>query len=210
MEQEQGRVYRRTRGETPMPETTQTADTITMPPATVTLTTEQFQQLLNAASAQTAPSQGLTAESLAQAFAKSTRRENEIAPGISAANPRGDRDHPRPTLRTKTYQNGIEFQQDTLTWEEILALNALPAGEFRVTKANGDKIKFTVKFTEGFDGITVERVELAYPCKDEHRTDHKSLLDYCLEVLGLAGKTEAVASILAVKAELDALRATLT
>jgi len=183
-------VFRTPMGENPMAET-------------ITLSKEQFDSLL--ASRNTA-GEGLTAEALAKAFSTANRTENPSAPMVSAYNPRGERDHPRPRLRAKTLQNGIELQEDTLTWEEIEALNALPAGVWRVTKGTGNKITFTVTFTRGADEDTIERVDFHFPCKDEHRYDHRPLLDYLFEVLELAGKDADVARLRALHKELNALR----
>lgn len=170
---------------------------------TITLTKEQFDSLL--ASRNTA-GEGLTAEALATAFSKANRTENPSAPLMSVYNPRGERDHPRPRLRAKTLQNGVELQEDTLMWEEIEGLNALPAGVWRVTKGTGNKIPFTVTFTRGADEDTIERVDFHFPCKDEHRYDHRPLLDYLFEVLEAAGKDEDVTRLRALHKELNALR----
>jgi hypothetical protein len=177
-------------GETPM------ADTIT-------LTKEQFDSLLNRTNT---AGEGLTAESLAKAFATANRHENPQAPMVSVYNPRGETAHPRPKLRAKTLQNGVALHEDTLTWEEIDALNALPNGDFKVTKGTGSKIAFTVKFTRGSDEDTLERVDIHYPCKDEQRYDHRPLLEYCFEVLESAGLDGEVTRLKALKKELDALR----
>ena len=170
---------------------------------TVTLTTEQFNALL--AGRGTAP-EGLTAESLAKAFATANRTENTQAPMVSVYNPRGETAHPKPRLRAKTLQNGVALQEDTLTWEEIEALNALPPGDFRVTKGTGNKIPFVVAFTRGADEDTIERVDFHYPCKDEHRYDHRPLLEYLCEVLEAAGQDADVARLKALQKELNALR----
>ena len=171
---------------------------------TITLTKEQFDALMNRVAA---PAEGgLTAEALASAFAKANRHENPQAPMVSVYNPRGETAHPRPRLRAKTRQNGVELHEDTLSWEEIDALNALPAGEWFVTKGTGSKIKFTVKFTRGVDEDTIEAVDLHFPCKDEHRYDHRPMLEYCLEILESAGQDADVGRIKALKKELDALR----
>ena len=171
-------------------------------PETITLTKEQFDALL---SQRTTGAGDLTAEALAKAFSKAQRPENTIAPQISPFNPRGETEHPRPPLRCKTLQNGIEIDHDTLMWEEIEALNALPQGEFKVAKANGSLIPFTVKHTRTLDG-DLERVDVHYPCKDEQRYDHRPLLDYCLDVLDLAGLTDEVTRLRALRRELDGLR----
>ena len=172
---------------------------------TITITNEQLQMLMQ--SAQTRAGVGtLTAEDLAKAFTAQTKRENTQSPMVSVYNPRGERDHPGPKLRAKTTQNGIELREDTLTIEEIEALNALQAGVFRVRKANGSQIPFTVNVVRGFDGEKIERVDVHYPCKDEHRYDHRGLLEYCVDALAEAGQTEAVTRLTALRTELDGLR----
>jgi len=171
-------------------------------PETITLTKEQFDELLKT---RTTGAGDLTADALAKAFSKASRPENPQAPMVSAFNPLGETEHPRPPLRCKTLQNGIQLDHDTLTWEEIEALNALPQGEFKVAKANGTRISFTVKHTLTLDG-NLERVDIHYPCKDEQRYDHRSLLDYCLDALGIAGREDDVQRITSLRKELDGLR----
>ena len=168
-----------------------------------TLTKEQFDTLL---AARVAPEGGLTAEALAQAFKTANTRENPQAPMVSVFNPRGERDHPRPALRCKTFQNSIPVDHDTLTWEEIEALNALPPGDFKVAKANGKRIPFAVKFTKANDGETLEKVELSYPCKDDDRHDHRGLFEYCVDVLEFAGLADEVERLTARRKEMDAMR----
>jgi hypothetical protein len=187
-------------GEPVMAETPQPVAT----PGTITITNEQLQMLIKGASQ--GATAGMTAKDLADAFAATQKKENPQAPMVSIYNPKGETDHPRPRLRTKTTQNGIALGEDTLTWEEIEALNALPPGEFRVAKANGVKIPFTVKFVKGFDGESLERVEFHYPCKDEHRHDHRPLFEYCLDVLESAGQTADVDRLRTLKREMDGLR----
>ncbi len=171
---------------------------------TITLSKEQFDALL--AGRETPQTGVLTPEALAKAFAQANQRENPQAPMVSCYNPRGETNHPRPRLRAKTRQNGVELNEDTLTWEEIEALNALPNGEFYVTKGTGSKIKFSVKFTRGLDEDSLERVDIHFPCKDEQRYDHRPLLEYCFEVLESAGQDADVTRLKALQKELNALR----
>ena len=177
-----------------------------MADATVTLTKEQFDALLAARAPVQAQESGLTAEALAQAFKTANTRENAQAPMVSTYNPKGETKFPRPPLRCKTYQNGVVLDHDTLTWEEIEALNALPPGEFKVSKANGVRIPFTVKHTKALDGETLEKVELGYPCKDDMRYDHRGLFEYCVEALEFAGKTDEVERVTKLHREMEALR----
>jgi len=173
-------------------------------PGTITLTNDQLQMLI--AGAQSPSNAGLTAKDLAEAFSATQRKENPSAPLVSHYNPRGENVVARPRLRAKTLQNGVELQEDTLTWEEIEALNVLPNGVFYVTKGTGSKIKFTVEFRRGVDEESIERVELHFPCKDEQRFDHRPLLEYCFEVLESAGLDADVTRLKALQKELNALR----
>ena len=172
-------------------------------PETVTLTREQLEQLV---AAKSSPSAVLSADDLVKAFAKANQKENTQAPMVSVFNPYGDNVKPRPSLRCPTTMNGVKLDKDTLTWEEIEALNVLPAGEFRVAKANGQKITFRVRHVKGLDEDVLERVEIEFPCKDEARYDHRPLLEYCFEVLESAGKSDEVGRLTNLRRELNALR----
>lgn len=173
---------------------------------TVTLTREQLESLIAAKTTPTAPSAVLSADDLVKAFAKANQKENAQAPMVSVFNPYGDNVKPRPALRCPTTMNGVKLDKDTLTWEEIEALNVLPPGEFRVAKANGQKIKFSVRHVTGLDGDTLDRVEIEFPCKDEARYDHRPLLEYCFEVLESAGRSDEVGRLTNLRRELNALR----
>lgn len=77
------------------------------------------------------PSGGINAEQLSTILtenAKSTRKamrpENERHPDISALNPEGERDHPRPKLARKVFFAGIELKADDLSRTEIELLNS--------------------------------------------------------------------------------------
>jgi hypothetical protein len=100
----------------------------------------------------------------------------------------------------------VDMRKDTLTWEEIESLNALPAGEFRVKKSNGKSIPFRVEHLKNVDGLTIDKVLINIPARDEERYDHRPLLDYCLEALEQSGETERVVYIRGLQKELDALR----
>lgn len=57
----------------------------------------------------------------------SPKKENARHPDISTYNPLGERDHPRPMLRRPVYFLGAALEQQTLTLEEIDALNQIDA-----------------------------------------------------------------------------------
>lgn len=85
----------------------------------------------------------------AQAMKKALRPENEIAPGISAYNPKGERDFPRPKPRQiymlARYPICEPGNYDTTTWAEIELLNTLKGGAYTVTKADGTDVEVLVK-----------------------------------------------------------------
>jgi hypothetical protein len=85
----------------------------------------------------------------AQAMKKALRPENEIAPGVSVYNPRGERDFPRPKptqiYMLARYPICEPGNYDTTTWTEIELLNSLKAGAYRVTKSDGTEIEVLVK-----------------------------------------------------------------
>lgn len=186
---------------------TQTQQTTAAAP--IALSPEQFAQLLAAAKGNAASAGGFSADELAKAIAQQNQRENVNAPMVSVYNPKGETAHPRPQFTAKkVYQNGVELNRDTLTWEEIEALNALSAvpGEYRVEKADGTPVPFTIKLTRGFNENTVERVDIHFPSKDEHREGHRPLIEYAYEVLEKVGRSDDVTRIRGLKKELDALR----
>ncbi len=196
LNQEQG-------GETEM---AQTVETVAATPPSVTLTQEQLNQLLQAAAG--GNQAGLTAEALAAAFAKAQRPENAQAPMVSVFNPRGETSHPRPEFSAgAVLQNGMKLDRDTLSWEEIEAINALPPGDWKVTKADGQACPFTVKHTKGNDGVKVERIDFSFPCRDEQRESHRGIFDYCIEVLEQSGREDEAIRLLDLRKQLNKERA---
>lgn len=169
----------------------------------VAFTQEQFTQLLDALKGR---GDGFTPEAFAEAYKKANTRENATAPMVSVFNPHGETVKPRPTLRCKTLQNGVELDHDTLTWEEIEALNAVPPGEFQVQKASGQMTPLVVEHIKNVDGITLDRVTIYYPSKGDDRLDHRPLYEYLLEVLEQAGKADEVTRLKALHTDLEQLR----
>lgn len=95
--------------------------------ASVQITEDQFERLL----ARLSGGNGLSAEQLstvlaenAKATRKALRPENERHPDISAFNPAGERDHPRPKLIHDVILSGMPLSEDELTVGEIELLNS--------------------------------------------------------------------------------------
>lgn len=144
-------------------------------------------------------------EQQAQLLVK-TRPENAEHPGISVYSyPEGDLAATRAgkvkQLKCKFIWCGQEESVDQLTPEEVALRNRLEPGNYMVTKANGNQIKFNVtpKYT---DGGKLEELNVWFPCKGDQRHDHMSNVAYLRQVLG-----ESVMSIEQLMAENAKLRA---
>lgn len=73
-------------------------------------------------------------ESNSEGMRRALKPENARHPDVSAFNPKGERDHPRPELRRKTFWIGVPLQKDELTAEEIGLFNSV---EHNLTARNG-------------------------------------------------------------------------
>ena len=130
--------------------------------------------------------------------------ENKQSPGISVFSyPEGDLAKPKPPLRCKTIWAGQEITGDVETPLELDLLNRLQPGEYRVTKANGVKIQFIVTPKHDQNGL-LEEMNIWFPCKGEHKSDHLSMVSYCQQVLGdaIPSASELMAQLAKLKAEL--------
>lgn len=144
-----------------------------------------------------------------------TRPENPDAPMISDYNPLGERDHPKPPLKCPMFWVGYDLRTDTLTPMEVELLNQLQPGEFRVTKADGTKIplKVEAKYADTYDEATgrfkVEKMNVWFPTKGDHRQNHGSMVGYLRQVLygAVPSSDELQAEVARLKAELASAKA---
>lgn len=135
--------------------------------------------------------------------------ENKQSPGISAFSyPEGDLARPKPHLKCPMFWVGFPEIEETLLPEEIEALNSLQSGSYFVTKANGNRIPFTVTEKRTLNG-KLEELDIRFPCKGEQSTDHRSKIDYCREAMGVTLPTmaEVMAELERTKQDLAALMA---
>lgn len=134
--------------------------------------------------------------------------ENKTHSGLSVYWP--DPSIPKPTLKCLMYWLGYDIQADTHTPEEIVALNTLEPGEFRVTKADGKVIPFkvTAKYQDAIDPATnrpkVEGLSVWFPHKGDDRQNHLSLMSYCRQATGgaLPNTADLLAEVERLKREL--------
>lgn len=148
------------------------------------------------------------AELLEQILVK-TKPENVAPPLISVySNPRGERDDPKAPLRCEMRWVGYDVKTDTLTPPEVAALNELQPGAYKVTKADGTKIQFTVTAIHN-SNLELERMDIWFPCKGEARHNHGTMISYCQQAMGKAIPTaeELYAELQTVKAELARAKA---
>ena len=179
------------------------------PAGGMTLSAEQFTQLLTAIGS---TGGGLTADALEKILAaqgaavasgmrKALKPENPRAPMISAFNPQGDRDHPRPTLKCKMFLRAYPIDGTTETVEELTLLNMLTPGIYWITRQDGMKVKMPVVADENSAG-EVERMLILLPMEEDHKQGYPPFSVLLREALGL-GLPDAAAQ----QAELERLRA---
>ena len=134
-----------------------------------------------------------------------TQPENPQCAGISAFWTLEDKAQygTKPTLRCKTIWAGRELYGDVETPEEILLINQLPHGDFKVTKADGNKVKFQVRHKLDDNG-NLEEVNVWFPCKGIDKHNHRGMVSYCQQVLGLSepSMAELEAEVARLRAEL--------
>lgn len=136
--------------------------------------------------------QGLTKDDLSEAFEagsegmrRALKPENPRHPDVSAFNPAGERDHPRPALRRKTFMSpGMELVANELNVEEINLLNSI---EHNIEARNGQwraELKRTA--TDG-----TQELHIVVPCNTmDERMDLPKSLELILREL--VGGTKAV------------------
>jgi len=132
--------------------------------------------------------QTLAAELHAHAMKKALRPENDDHPEISAYNPRGDRDFPRPRP-TQAYYLGpypIASPQDylTVTMTELELLARLQAGSYQVTKTDNSTALATVQVEMSSDGKTPYRTTIRIPmANDEQKANWPPLAQLLMEIV---------------------------
>lgn len=125
--------------------------------APITMTRDDLQAMITAAVTASAAGNAALAEAVTQGIANAREPipENKIGPGISDANPLGDRAHPRPSLRcqftfgiqdakTKSVYPTYPIEEEDLTVREIIALNTLEPTHADCQRLDGAKMKVSI------------------------------------------------------------------
>lgn len=136
-----------------------------------------------------------------------TSPENKFVPDISAYNPRGEKDFPRPQLRCE-YLMPWPIKPgaaEELTREEIELLNLLQAGDHTVKRADGSKIKVQVAVITKYDSDEPSRVILTH--ETAFNNDHQRLMphDWIRQLVQNNPKTSMAAKAVLTMEEEEAL-----
>ena len=125
---------------------------------------------------------------------RATIPENKFPPMISAFNPRGDKDFPRPQLKCEMFIPW-PVQNEACTREEIELLNLLQPGEFYITRTDRSKVKMVVRIEKKLDSEEPSRLfvnhETAFN-NDNHRTMPH---DWIRQLVRANPKTKAAAAM---------------
>lgn len=149
-------------------------------PQLITLTTEQFAQLLGT---QRDSDEYLKKQAQYQAEANKRllRPENEQHPGVSVYRPNGRKDG--LALKCKMYWCGYPMDAETETEEELTLLNQIDqVGEFTYHKTDGTIEKFTITGEKDAAGNWA-RILLHFPCQGDHRHNQPTKVAQLREVL---------------------------
>jgi len=152
------------------------------PETNINLSFEQLKELLGTAQgAAGSISPTEVANIAAQAAAKARRPENNPGPLVSDFNPDGERDHPRPPLRSTMYfgSSPIGTPQDNsqLTTDEIQALNTVTPGYYNITKMDGSKVVIEVRGRVN-SNRKLERLWFLLPEGDEDKNLYPPLAEF--------------------------------
>lgn len=138
---------------------------------------------------------------------KTMRPENDHPPNVSAFNPRGDKDFPRPPLRCEYLMPWPikPGSAEELTREEIELLNLLEPGEVMITRADRTRIKFTVRIERKLDSEEPSRVLVHHDTA--FNNDHHKLLpfDWIRQLVESNPKTREAAKAVVTMEEEEAL-----
>lgn len=98
--------------------------------------------------------------------------ENKVAPGVSAFNPKGDRDFPRPDLKCPVFlgqydddgkiEAAYPVLEDTSTVEELTLCNQLEQGDALIERNDGEIGKVVIQARRDGSG-KLNRLVIAFP-----------------------------------------------
>lgn len=170
-------------------------------PDTTSQLAEAFRLALEASREKDENRDKVLVDAMAESHRRLVKPENDAAsiPRVSAFNPRGDRDFPRPKLKCrKVLQCGFPFEEKAATYEELERMNMLidvlvkckregkQLPEFMVSKADGSQARVTLETKWNEISGHLEELQVNYPVKTiDMRTGLYSFLLMLNEMLGL-------------------------
>lgn len=110
----------------------------------------------------------------ATAMKRALRPENTRHPGISALNPRGDKDYPRPKLKYKRVNVPYRSEPEDFDRERIELLNLLEQGQYMVDRNDGTQVQISVKIVR--NDLTQEPEELWFISPFAYSSENRLLM----------------------------------
>lgn len=110
--------------------------------------------------------------------------ENRFAPMISAYNLRGEREFPRPALRCPTLLEGIPFEAEVCTREEIELLNLLEPCEVIIRRNDDTGVKVLVSAEMHLDSNQPSKIKIQHGTafnNDQHKQMAKDWIRQIVE-----------------------------
>lgn len=180
--------------------TKEKAETTDAAPQFITLSPEQLREIVHGGSANIAD---LLKQQQAS-FDELHPRENKTPPKISAFNPAGDRDHPKPKLKCEMLWVGYPLEEKGLTRDEIELLNRADIGAYTFMRTDG--MPDTLKIEGEADARgRMTKLKFYFPCKGDNRMNLPGMAAMLRSAFGLASVEQD--EIAKLKAELATLQA---
>lgn len=161
-------------------------------PTLVTLTADQFTELLKSAGSGGVQTRTmdeekelirLQAEANATAAKVAEEAENLRAPGVGVySRPGGERVNPKGDLRCPMTWGGFPLDIKTITAEELDLLNDLTPGLYRCMKSDGSAIKVEILGTRNFNGH-LSKLDVVFATRGEGKNNLFSLADMCRDII---------------------------
>lgn len=140
-------------------------------PEAVTMTVEQILELVRTA----VSSNALDAEAISKIAASAATESSKALrdqwwdertyPGVSAFNPKGEKEHPRDALVGDIYWAGYLLRGDELVQEEIELINQLRPGDYEILGRDAAALPFVVRDLDP-GSKTSRRLLVLFPCRD--------------------------------------------
>lgn len=134
------------------------------------------------------------------------RPENDINPKISAFNPRGDKDFPRPRLKCEFFLPWpVTNDQEQLSREELELLNLLQPGDWVIRRTDRSKLKIEVRQTNKLNSDEPSRILIHHDTGFNNDNHRQIPFDWIRQLVSANPKTKSAAAAVLTMDEEEAL-----